>query len=308
MERDEGHLDASRGDEEDAVWALSHDTVLIAAFSGWNDAGGAATGATEHIAEVFGCDVVADIDPDEFVDFQVNRPVVDGVGVDRRLVWPGTQISMAYSWNSQRRIVVAHGVEPSFRWRSFTAELLTVAESFGVKTIIVVGALLGDTPHSRPIPVQVSTSDAGVQEFLGTGDSEYEGPTGIVGVISQIAPDAGFTVLSVWGRSHTMCRPLPHPKQRLRWCQRLKNSLVNPSPATTSMMRPKRGKTALVSLLNLTHRSLSMCVSWKKCEMLRNYPTPLGRQSHENLSSICGGEGSPPQIKLVGVHAMRCLL
>ncbi len=228
MERDEGHLDASRGDEEDAVWALSHDTVLIAAFSGWNDAGGAATGATEHIAEVFGCDVVADIDPDEFVDFQVNRPVVDGVGVDRRLVWPGTQISMAYSWNSQRRIVVAHGVEPSFRWRSFTAELLTVAESFGVKTIIVVGALLGDTPHSRPIPVQVSTSDAGVQDFLGTGDSEYEGPTGIVGVISQIAPDAGFTVLSVWGAVPHYVPSSPSPKATAALVSKIEELLGEP--------------------------------------------------------------------------------
>lgn len=220
--------DEEESAQDKALHGLTHDTVMIAAFSGWNDAGGAATGAVQHLGEVFGCELIQEIDPDEFVDFQVNRPVFDGFGEDRDLQWPATHVAMSYSWNSQRRLVIAHGVEPSFRWRSFTAELLTVAETLGVKTIILVGSLLGDTPHSRPVPVQVTTDDEDLRSELGVGVSRYEGPTGIVGVISHIAPRAGFTVVSVWGAVPHYVPSSPSPKVTAALVTRLEELLGEP--------------------------------------------------------------------------------
>ena len=55
--------------------------VLIAAFEGWNDAADAASSVVDHLARVWNARVVAAIDPEDFYDFQVNRPLV-GTGDD----------------------------------------------------------------------------------------------------------------------------------------------------------------------------------------------------------------------------------
>src|SRR6478735_455281 len=136
------------------------ETVLLAAFEGWNDAGSAATQALEHLHDVWGADQVDELDPEEYHDFQVNRPQV-GPGPDgtRGITWPTTAIAVATTARG-RTVVLVHGIEPSMRWRRYCDEVLTIAASLGVRTVVTIGALLADVPHTRPIPVTATSEDA----------------------------------------------------------------------------------------------------------------------------------------------------
>ena len=157
------------------------DPVLIAAFEGWNDAGEAATSAVRHLAEVWDAEVVAALDPEEYYDFQVNRPRVSLEDGRRMLSWPTTRILVATETGLDRDVVLVQGIEPSMRWRAFSIELLELAEQLGVTTIVTVGALLADVPHTRPIPVTATAEDEAAIHRFDVEASRYEGPTGIVG-------------------------------------------------------------------------------------------------------------------------------
>ncbi len=190
--------------------------VLIAAFEGWNDAADAASAAVDHLLDVWGGELVAVIDPEEFYDFQVNRPTVSGDDDGgRRITWPSTQLSVASPPGSDRDIVLLRGIEPNMRWRQFCAELLAGADQLGASLCVTLGALLADTPHTRPIPVSGTTSDDDLQERLDLEESTYEGPTGIVGVFQDACVASGMPAVSVWAAvPHYVAQP-PCPKATL---------------------------------------------------------------------------------------------
>jgi hypothetical protein len=190
--------------------------MMIAAFEGWNDAGSAASSSVATIAQAWRAREVRALDPEPYHDFQVNRPTVskDADG-NRTISWPLTTVSVALSPTLGRSVVLVQGTEPSMRWRSYCTEILDAAEELRVGTLVTVGALLADAPHTRPIPVQTSSDDSRVQALLGVEGSEYEGPTGIVGVLGQMAAERGMHTLSVWAAvPHYVAQP-PSPKATL---------------------------------------------------------------------------------------------
>ncbi|MGN6089781.1 MAG: PAC2 family protein, partial [Actinomycetales bacterium] len=195
--------------------------VLIAAFEGWNDAGEAATGAIEHLEDVWDAQEVAEFDPEDYYDFQVNRPLVaadtDGT---RFLTWPTTRVSVAQLGNG-RDAVLVRGIEPNMRWRTFTEEILGVARELGVTTVVILGALLADTPHTRPIPVNGSTSSPELRRTLDLEPSRYEGPTGIVGVLQEACAHAELPAASVWAAVPHYVGQTPCPKATLALLRRV---------------------------------------------------------------------------------------
>jgi predicted ATP-grasp superfamily ATP-dependent carboligase len=191
-------------------------TVMIAAFEGWNDAGSAATSALAHLHEVWGAEDVDELDPEEYHDFQVNRPVVTTDEDGRReITWPTTTIATATIAPSGRRVVLVHGIEPSMRWRSYCRELLDIAAEHDVRTVVTLGALLADVPHTRPIPMTATSESVGLQAVLDVEPSTYEGPTGIVGVLQHAAAERGMQSVSLWAAvPHYVAHP-PSPKATL---------------------------------------------------------------------------------------------
>ncbi|OOK64831.1 PAC2 family protein [Mycobacterium kansasii] len=128
-----------------------HNTVVVAAFEGWNDAGDAASDAVSHLADIWDARPIVEIDDEAYYDYQVNRPVIRQVdGVTRELEWPAMRISHCRPPGSDRDVVLMHGVEPNMRWRTFCAELLAIVDKLNVDTVVILGALLADTPHTRP--------------------------------------------------------------------------------------------------------------------------------------------------------------
>ena len=190
--------------------------VLIAAFEGWNDGANSATTTVRHLSDQWGGQLLATMDPESYYDFQVQRPIIniESKGV-RSLTWPTTSVSVAHLANSSHDAVLVNGIEPSMRWPSFCSELLDLADSLGVQRVIVLGALLAATPHTRPVPITGFASDATLADRLGFETTTYEGPTGIVGVLQSQAQDAGFSAVSLWAQVPYYVAEPPCPKATL---------------------------------------------------------------------------------------------
>jgi proteasome assembly chaperone (PAC2) family protein len=175
------------------------DPVLIAAFEGWNDAGEAASTALEHLELMWDAEPLLSIDPEEYYDFQVTRPHVrHAEGVTRRIEWQTTRLSVATLPGTDRHVVLVNGIEPNLRWRTFCSELLGYVERLGVTKVITLGALLTDTPHTRPTPVSGISYDKASAAELDVEPSTYQGATGIVGVFQNACVEAGIPAMSFW--------------------------------------------------------------------------------------------------------------
>lgn len=200
------------------------DPVMVAAFEGWNDAGDAASTAVAHLDREWKGEVFAALDAEDYYDFQVNRPNVWLDGGVRRVTWPTTRLSVVRITDPKPRdLVLVRGIEPSMRWRSFCNEILGFAHELGVEMVVVLGALLGDTPHTRPVPVSGTTSDPDLARSLNLEESRYEGPTGIVGILQEACTHAGVPAVSLWAAvPHYVSQP-PNPKATLALLNRLED-------------------------------------------------------------------------------------
>ncbi|MFI6250900.1 PAC2 family protein [Streptomyces sp. NPDC051016] len=202
------------------------DPVMVAAFEGWNDAGDAASTAVAHLEREWKGEVFAALDAEDYYDFQVNRPTVWMDAGVRKITWPTTRLSVVrVGGEKPRDLVLVRGIEPSMRWRSFCNELLGFAHELGVELVVVLGALLGDTPHTRPVPVSGVTSDADLAQRMDLEETKYEGPTGIVGVLQEACTHAGVPAVSLWAAvPHYVSQP-PNPKATLALLNRLEDLL-----------------------------------------------------------------------------------
>lgn len=202
-----------------------HDPVMILAFEGWNDAGEAATRVVEHLTTLWEAETVAAIDPEDYYDFQVTRPRITNQGQGRGIHWNTTRILLASPDSLGRDVLLVTGIEPSFRWRSFTTELLDLAVSHGVGTVITLGALLADVAHSRPIPASSSSPDEATSYRFDLEPSGYEGPTGITGVVADGAHQAELISISSWAAVPHYAAQVPCPKASLALIGQLEDLL-----------------------------------------------------------------------------------
>jgi proteasome assembly chaperone (PAC2) family protein len=202
------------------------DPLVVVAFEGWNDAGDAATGALEHLELIWDAKPLAALDPEDYYDFQVNRPTVSLVGgISRRIEWPTTRISVARPPGSDRDVVLIRGIEPNMRWRAFCDELIAILTELDVSIVVALGALLADTPHTRPTPVTGSAYDAESVRTYGLEASRYEGPTGILGVFQDACVQAGLPAISFWAAvPHYVSQP-PSPRATVALLQRVEEVL-----------------------------------------------------------------------------------
>jgi predicted ATP-grasp superfamily ATP-dependent carboligase len=196
--------------------------ILISAFRGWNDGGQGASLAAGYLARLWDAERIADVDPEEFFDFQATRPHVRLVeGLTREVDWPETVFYQARPEGSDRDVVLLLGIEPNLRWRAFTDLIVDFSTELGVELFVSLGSLLADVPHTRPSPVTGSASDAELVERLGLQASRYEGPTGIIGVLHDACRRASLPSVSFWAAVPHYVSLTPSPRAALALCERL---------------------------------------------------------------------------------------
>ena len=176
--------------------------ILIAGFTGWNDAADAASVAVDTLLNSWQARRFGAFDGEEFFDFQSTRPQIKLVdGVTRTVEWPENVLS-ATEPNIEaaggRGAILLTGPEPNFRWHSFSAAVVELAKDLNVEMVVTMGALLADVPHSRPVSVAANSQDSALVESLGLSASRYEGPTGITGVLHRVCAESGLPSVSFW--------------------------------------------------------------------------------------------------------------
>lgn len=201
--------------------------AVVAAFGGWNDAGDAASGVIDHLAALTSARLAFAIDPDDYYDFQVNRPTVTSTSSgERTLQWPTTEVLVAPL--ADRDLVLIGGPEPNFHWRAYASSLVSAIRTIKPEIVVLLGAMLTDAPHSRPVPVHGTASTQELADQLGLQMSTYEGPTGMVGVLASDCTVVGLPTASLWASvPHYVAEP-PNPKATLALLDRLEDLLDTP--------------------------------------------------------------------------------
>jgi predicted ATP-grasp superfamily ATP-dependent carboligase len=222
--------------------------ALVCAFTGWNDAGDAASAALQFLGASLGATRFARIDPEDFFDFQATRPKVKLIdGRTRQIEWPEVEIYAARVPRAPRDLVLLQGAEPSMRWRTFSRLVVDLAEALGTQLVVTMGALLADVPHSRPVPITGLSSDEVLIDRLGLQPTSYEGPTGIVGVLHAACQEAGVPTASLWASVPHYVAAAPNPKAALALLRKLE-SLVGVSVDAEELERSASDYERQVSL------------------------------------------------------------
>lgn len=207
------------------------DPWMVAAFEGWNDAGDAASGVVDHLIEEWDAELLIELDPEDYYDFQVHRPHVQ-TGEDelRVITWPAPSIYHARPNRGDRDVLLLRAPEPNFRWKAFCSTVLGVAKLAGVEELVTLGALLADSPHTRPVPVSGSTSDPALMERMSLQPSRYNGPVGITTILGDMASHEGIASASLWAAvPHYLAEP-PCPKATLALLGALEDAVGTPLP------------------------------------------------------------------------------
>jgi proteasome assembly chaperone (PAC2) family protein len=200
--------------------------VLVASFSGWNDAASAASTALGAIGSTLDTELIARIDPEEFFDFQANRPTIDiSEGQLQDVEWPDNLIVAATAEGAERDLLLISGTEPSTRWRTFCNSVLDVAEACGVESVITFGSLIADVAHTRPVPITGLATDEQMIDQLGFEDVAYEGPTGVLGIFHAICRERGLAAASLWAAVPHYAAAVPNPKAGLALLRRLEGMI-----------------------------------------------------------------------------------
>lgn len=204
--------------------------IMVIAFAGWNDAGGASTWAIRSLIEKTIATEILTFDSEEFYDFSRERPTVQLDGESRFLSWPKNTISLS----NDGSLLLMEGVEPQLNWQTFTQNILAEAKKYNVSMIITLGSLLAEVPHSRPVLIHGVSENTEINRTYGLQTSSYEGPTGIIGVINQLSTDAGIPNMSFWATVPNYVAGAESPKAALALIERLKTTL-NLSLNTTDL-------------------------------------------------------------------------
>jgi proteasome assembly chaperone (PAC2) family protein len=196
--------------------------MLICSFRGWNDAASSSSRALASVAESLDAELVAQIDPEEFFDFQTTRPTITlKEGQARHIEWPQNNMYTARVPAADRDLVLFDGTEPNLRWRTFSEGIATAADALGAEMVITMGALVAEVSHTLPVPITGLASSEELVEELDLERSNYEGPTGIVGVVHDCCRQLGMTSASLWAAVPHYVAAVPNPKAALALIRRL---------------------------------------------------------------------------------------
>jgi len=198
------------------------DPILVCSFRGWNDAAAAASTALATIADAFDSETIAEVDPEDYFDFQASRPTITlSEGQARHIEWPQNELIAVRIPAAERDLVLLDGTEPNLRWRTFSETIATAADALGIEMVITLGALIAEVSHTLPVPITGLASDERLVEELDLERSNYEGPTGIVGVVHDRCRRLGMASASLWAAVPHYIAAVPNPKAALALLRRL---------------------------------------------------------------------------------------
>lgn len=196
--------------------------VMVLSFAGWSDAGASATTAIRYLTEHLMATKFASIDPEEFYDFSIQRPIVRlAEGTERQIHWPSYDLYHSAGISVERDFVFGIGAEPHLRWRSFCDLIFRLVRECGIEVVITLGSYFDEVLYTRPVPITGFASDAKLMEELDLIPSRYQGPTGIIGVLADAYRKTGIPHISLWAALPHYLPASPNPRGALALLLRL---------------------------------------------------------------------------------------
>jgi len=204
--------------------------VLLMAFGGWNDAAESATNAARFLRGAWDGQPLATLDPEEFHHFGLSRPQVRFVPgtTEREILWPETEFSLCTQDGLARDVLIGVGIEPHLKWKTYCKTILEMAQELQIGLVVTLGALLAEVPHTRPVRLTGFATDPELGAVLGVRPTRYEGPTGIVGVLSSTARAAGFATASLWANVPHYISAVENPHATIALLRRVNRLLDGP--------------------------------------------------------------------------------
>ncbi|MGL4339854.1 MAG: PAC2 family protein [Rhodoglobus sp.] len=298
--------------------------LLVVAFEGWNDAGEAASNAVHALKELLKLRPLAEVEPEHYFDYQFNRPTIasDEEG-NRQLTWPAVTVygpeqpgstptvgiaddaELSVSGANGSNIYVLLGTEPSRRWKTFTREILETIKTHGITSIVFLGAMLADVPHSRPISVFISSENAGVRAQLSIERSSYEGPVGILSVLGDAAEKAGVTTISVWASVPHYVHNAPSPKATLAILDRLEEILDVVIPRGDLIAEARAWETGIDTLAGDDHDMASYIAQLERARDTVDSPEASGEAIAQEFERYLRRDDDRPGEGLAGEEPWR---
>ncbi len=198
--------------------------AVIVALGGWADAANAGVDLAEHLIDHYPGEDLSPINDEKYFDYQQYRPVVHNEPEGTWIEWPGVILRVIR--HPERDLLIVVGPEPHLRWRSFAAELLERIRECYPSIVIILGAMLADSPHTRPLPVGVYSNTPGILDTkAGTVPLDYSGPSGALGVLAVMLDGVEIPTAQVWvSIPHYVADP-PNPKAQLELILAVENLL-----------------------------------------------------------------------------------
>jgi hypothetical protein len=185
--------------------------VLVVCMDGWIDAGGGAATALEHLLSIVPTEVLARFDGDALLDYRARRPafrIADGMHAG--LTWPEIELLAGHD-RSGRALLVLRGPEPDFRWREFTAAVVSLARELGVPLVCGLGAFPAPVPHTRPVRLAATATTRRLADRVGFVDGTIEVPAGIGAALEDAFREAGIEAVGLWARVPHYVAAMPYP-------------------------------------------------------------------------------------------------
>jgi len=174
--------------------------VLVVVLDGWVDAGFGAATAVAAILSEMKTETFATFETDDLIDQRARRPrlrIDDGVRAG--ISWPEIQVLVGRD-RMGSGVALLIGPEPDYRWRQFTGEVIKIARDLDVRLVVSLGAFPNATPHTRPIKLAATASDAELARKIGVVRGTIEVPAGLGEVIGEACVAAGIPSIGLWAR------------------------------------------------------------------------------------------------------------
>jgi predicted ATP-grasp superfamily ATP-dependent carboligase len=192
-------------------WPTLERPVLVVAMEGWVDAGLAAGTATASLLAAMPNGVVATFDDDALIDFRARRPTLRIVnGVDTELRWPTIRL-MAATNRTGRSVLILAGPEPDMRWHGFVSEVVQLASRLEVKLVVGLGAFPAPVPHTRPVRLVGTSTDAELAARVGFLPVSVDVPSGVQGALEYAFGEAKIPAVGLWARVPHYVSAMPYP-------------------------------------------------------------------------------------------------
>ena len=171
--------------------------VLITSLAGFMDAGGAGKGVVDHVLENVPHDVIARFDVDLLLDYRARRPEIRFVE-DHFESYDRPELVLRLAWDAQDTpFLVLSGPEPDVMWERFSAAIVGIVDSLGVRLTINAHGIPMAVPHTRPLGITMHATRKDLVTVVNPWRGEITLPSSIGAMLQLRLGEAGHDAMGV---------------------------------------------------------------------------------------------------------------